>query len=94
MTVRIIIRRKVPEGTGTFLAPLLNELRTRAMSQPGYISGETYKRVDHPGQSLVISTWESEKDWENWITSKERADIQGKIDNLVKTETEYEIIRG
>lgn len=87
-----MIKRNVPEGTEEFLAPLLKKLRVLAMNQPGYISGETYRRIDRAGESLVISTWKSEADWENWLESRERIDIQAKIDNLVKTRTEYEIL--
>lgn len=73
------------------LKPLLRELRTMAMLQPGYISGETLRRLDKPDEFLVISTWESAEDWNRWAKSQERNEVQGKIDTVLGGKTEYGI---
>ncbi len=91
MAVKILIKRKVPETKEKSLNALLMELRAFTMNQPGYISGETLKRMDDPGEYLVISTWRSIDDWREWILSKERGEIQNKIDELLGVETQYEI---
>ena len=70
---------------------LINKLRGVTMGTPGYIAGETLKRVDQPGESLVVTKWQSEFYWNQWLESKERAEIQDKIDQLLETPTEYEI---
>lgn len=93
MAVKVIIKRMVPEGRAEDLEPLLRELRTRATSQRGYISGETLRRLDKPDEYLVISTWESVEDWERWAKSQEREEVQGKIDTLLGGKTEYAIFR-
>ena len=61
------------------------------MGTSGYIAGETLKRVDKPGESLVVTKWQSEFYWEQWLQSKERTEIQDKIDRLLGEETKYEI---
>jgi heme-degrading monooxygenase HmoA len=91
MTVKVIIKRKVPEEAAAFLEPLLNDLRSKARQQEGYITGETLDRIDTPGHSLVISTWRSMEDWRRWFASQERFDIQNKVDSLLGKYTEYEI---
>ncbi|MBW1777618.1 MAG: antibiotic biosynthesis monooxygenase [Deltaproteobacteria bacterium] len=91
MPVKVIIRRPASAETDVFMAPLLEELRKKAMQQKGYISGETLKRVDGPAETMVISTWRSMEDWKNWMASRERIDIQNKIDTLIGKETLYEI---
>ena len=73
------------------LLPLIKELRILTTKQEGYISGETLDRVDKPGQSLVISTWQSVEDWNNWVNSTERKTIQENIDKLLGEKTEYEL---
>jgi heme-degrading monooxygenase HmoA len=70
---------------------LIKELRILTTKQEGYISGETLDRVDKPGQSLVISTWQSVEDWNNWANSTERKAIQDNIDKLLGEKTEYEL---
>mgnify|MGYP000901128116 FL=1 len=91
MAAKILIKRLVPKEKEAELAVLLRELRVLTMNREGYISGETLKRFDKPGESLVISTWESVDHWREWVLSKERIGIQEKIDRLLGMETDYEI---
>ena len=91
MSVKIIIKRKVPKDKEKELLPLIKKMRILTTKQPGYISGETMNRVDKPGQSLVISIWQSAEDWDRWLNSPERKAIQDRIDALLGEKTEYEI---
>ncbi|MGD8522711.1 MAG: antibiotic biosynthesis monooxygenase [Desulfobacterales bacterium] len=89
--IRVYIKREVPQDKLEDLRVLINQLRGLTMGQPGYITGETLKRVDKPGESLVVSKWQSIDYWNLWLQSKERAQIQDKIDQLLGQETQYEI---
>lgn len=91
MAVKVILRRKVPKDKERDLLPLLLELRTMAMRQPGYISGETLRSMNTPEELLVIGTWQTKEAWEKWASSKERTEIQEKIDSLLGERTEYNI---
>lgn len=91
MALKAIIKRYVPEEKQNDLTPLLQRLRMLAINQPGYISGETLKRIDRAGEWLVISSWQSSDDWSNWVLSEERKNIQEKIDSLLGNATEYEV---
>lgn len=90
MAVKIIIKRNVPKDKEANLLPLLIQLRALATAQPGYISGETLRNMNSPEEYLVISTWQSAEDWEKWIGSPQRAEIQDKIDSLLGKKTTYE----
>ena len=89
MTVKIVIKRKVPKNKETSLLPLIKALRIATTKQDGYISGETLQRIDKPGETVVISTWESEEDWNRWRKNPERIQLQEKINALLGKETEY-----
>jgi len=89
MAVKIIITRKVPDHKVETLMPLLKNLRNLAMNQNGYISGETLKRIDNPGENLVISTWQSIDAWRAWVLNQDRIKLQNKIDELLGVETKY-----
>ena len=91
MTVKIVIKRKVSKDREKELLPLIKELRILTTSQNGYISGETLQRIDKPGETVVVSTWETVEDWNRWENSQERAALQNKIDILLGQETKYEI---
>jgi heme-degrading monooxygenase HmoA len=91
MAVKIIIKRDVPKDKEASLLPLLIQLRALATAQPGYISGETLRNLDDPEKYIVISTWRSVDNWQQWISSKQRYEIQGKIDALLGRKTDYDI---
>ncbi len=91
MAVKILITRKVTENHILELTVLLKRLRSLTISQEGYISGETLKRVDKNEECLVISTWRSLEDWNNWLMNNKRIIIQTEIDSLLGEETEYAV---
>ena len=88
MAVKIFIKRKVPKDKEARMLPLLLNLRSKAVTQPGYICGETLRRVNDPEGYIVIGTWKSVEDWEAWEASKERAEVQNKIDALLVAKTD------
>ncbi len=91
MAVKVLIKRKVAEKQIPELDALLRKMRALTLSRKGYISGESFTRVDQPGISMVISTWQSMDDWREWTLSKERVELQEQIDKLLGAPTEYEI---
>jgi heme-degrading monooxygenase HmoA len=91
MAVKIIIRRKLSTEKGPELLRLLVELRTKATRQPGYISGETLRNVNDPEDYVVISTWENLENWNAWSASEERAEIDERINDLLRERAKYNI---
>ncbi|MBW2436192.1 MAG: antibiotic biosynthesis monooxygenase [Desulfobacterales bacterium] len=89
--IKVHIKRKVPPEKIEDLRVLINQLRSMTMGQPGYIAGETLQRVDQPGESLVVSKWQSVEYWRQWLDSEGRAALQAQIDQLLGEETHYEI---
>lgn len=91
MSVKIFITRKVSEHKVIELSNLLKRLRSNTLDQPGYIYGETLRRLDKPGEMLVISTWNSLKEWEQWLYSEKRISLQSEVDLLLGYDTEYAV---
>ena len=91
MAVKVLIKRKVVAKLAPELETLLRKMRALTLNQKGYISGETFTRVDEAGVSMVISTWQSIDDWRAWTLTKERIELQEKIDKLLGEPTKYEI---
>jgi heme oxygenase (mycobilin-producing) len=91
MTVKIFIKRNVTDSKIAELTVLLKRLRSVTLMQPGYISGQTLRRVDKPGECLVISTWRSAEDWQEWLSNSKRIAIQNEIDELLDSPTEYAV---
>ena len=93
MVVQILIRRKFVKDKAEEISPLMVELRSLARAQPGYISSESLKCIDPPGEDeyLIRSTWNSTEEWNGWLNSEERGAIQRKIDAITGEETQYRI---
>ena len=91
MAIKILIRRTVPEDKAREMIPIFRQMRQMAIAQNGYIAGETLRNYNDPAEFLVISTWQSATDWENWLKSNERKEIQEKIDELLGGKTLYDV---
>lgn len=91
MAVTILIKRRVTEHTAPGLDFLLRKLRSLTVNQKGYISGESFRRIDEEGVSLVISVWQTFDAWRRWRASEERQELQNEIDLLLGEETQYEV---
>jgi heme oxygenase (mycobilin-producing) len=91
MAIRVFVKRKVPDDKIDALRGYVDTLRTMSTGRPGYISGETLRRIDRPGEMLVISKWKTRQEWLDWFESEPRAAIQNKIDALIGAATTYEI---
>jgi heme oxygenase (mycobilin-producing) len=91
MAVKVFIKRLVPQDKAREMIPLFRKMRASATTQAGYITGETLRSLDKPDEFMVISTWQSSEDWKKWLQSKERNEVQSKIDALLGGETEYDI---
>ena len=89
--IRVHIRRSVSAENQKELLSVINQMRATIVGHPGYLSSETLKRIDQPGEILVISKWQSHFYWNQWYESKERSQIQEKIDQLMGVLTTYEI---
>jgi heme-degrading monooxygenase HmoA len=91
MAIRVFVKRAVTDDKVETLRGYIDKLRCMTTGQPGYVSGETLRRIDHTGEILVISKWKTQKDWQRWFESAERTKVQQHIDELLGVSTTYEI---
>jgi len=89
MAVKVLIKRSIPETKAREIIPLFRQMRALAMNQEGYISGETLRNLNDPEEFIVISSWQSSGDWDRWLKSAERQQIQDQIDVLLGGRTHY-----
>jgi len=91
MAVKIVIDRKVKKGREAHFAKWIRELRGKAILCKGYVSGETLRALDDPCNYIVISTWQSVDDWNNWEKSPERKKIYSRIEKLMARPSESKV---
>jgi len=91
MAIKVLVKRNVPTDKWEPLREKIDKLRSYSLDQPGYVSGETLRRIDQTGQSLVISKWKTREAWERWFASSRRRELQEEVDELLGEPTIYEI---
>ncbi len=89
MLAKILINRQFKSGNEKEILNLLNELRSIAMQQPGYVSGLTMSAPDDPNNMMVISTWQSLEDWQAWQANTERNNLEAMLDIYQQKPTEF-----
>jgi len=92
MAIGVLIKRVVKPGDNAkVLLPHIIELRSLAVRQPGYISGETFFNLDHPEECLVISRWTALEHWQKWKSDPRRRELDENVKKHLGTKTEYNI---
>ena len=90
MVAKIIIKRRFKEGNTPQIVALLNDIRKLAMERPGYQSGETLVKNGFPNDMVVISTWRSMEEWEQWRESAPRKEYEAMLEVYQEGPTVYE----
>lgn len=93
MAYKILIRRKFKNATVKDISAMLIQARSNAMRQEGYISSESLVSTEDPSSVLVISMWQTEKDWENYKNSDARRENERKYAEVLEGETQYEAFK-
>ena len=89
--LRVFIECHLKEDKTEELIPLLMKLRTAALQQPGYLTGETLASIEDPSIISVLSTWRSIDDWQKWEKSEVRLKLYWQIEPLLKEKARVSI---
>ena len=90
MQVKIIIQRKFKKGKKREIIALLRELRSGALQQPGYVSGETLTSEEDPQTLVVISSWQNMENWISWRENNTRKTLEKMLETYQETSSEYQ----
>jgi quinol monooxygenase YgiN len=81
--IKVIIERHCSAEKAAEMESVLTDLRTQAVQQRGYVSGETLRSADDPSHWLVISSWLDADLWKAWEASPERQEIMARLRPLL-----------
>ncbi len=84
--MRVIINRQIRKDTEAKVKEALIDLRTAALHQPGYITGETLVNTADPRNILIISTWASLEHWRAWQENQQRIELTGRLNQFLLSE--------
>jgi heme-degrading monooxygenase HmoA len=87
---KVYIKRQIKEGKEKNFFELLKRLRSEAMHQKGYITGETLINTENAQIIMVVGSWQSLEDWNSWKDNPARKEIDGRLEELQVEPTAYE----
>jgi heme oxygenase (mycobilin-producing) len=90
MPAKIFIKRQFIAAKTREVIALLTKLRSAAMRQPGYISGETLTNYANQQDLCVIATWQSMDEWLQWKENPERKKLEAMLEIFQSGPTAYE----
>jgi len=89
--IKVLLERSVKREKYRELLNLIKELRSAALHQPGYMTGETLVSEDDIVKVLVISSWVSEEHWKAWLTSEQCIQLETITDTLLEGEVKVSV---
>jgi heme-degrading monooxygenase HmoA len=90
MLVKIFIKRRFVKGKVKEINALLRDFRSGAMTQAGYVSGETLVSYDDPRDVLVIGTWQNMESWLAWKDNPRRKEFEAMLAIYQEGQTGYD----
>ena len=90
MYAKVLIRRRFKEGGIEAISSLMKRVRSDAMRQRGYVSGEMLINFHDHHELLVISTWKSLEYWSDWARSETRFEEENLLSTYLEGEPTYE----
>ena len=81
--VRVLIERWLLPGADEQIVAALREMRRDAVQAPGYISGETLRDASDPAHYVILSSWRTSADWDEWAECEARQRVRGRIASLL-----------
>jgi heme-degrading monooxygenase HmoA len=85
MAIKVLITRRFKNEFAHEAHYHNAEIRALATVQPGYVSGKTIIKIDDPNEMIIVSTWESKEEWDNWYKSAVREDYYKKLRLALET---------
>jgi antibiotic biosynthesis monooxygenase (ABM) superfamily enzyme len=63
--------------------PILMKLRSHAMQYPGFVGAENLISEEDLSVVIMISTWETIKNWKTWVDSRRTQDLLKEAKSVI-----------
>lgn len=77
--IRVLIERHIAESLEPAYEERSRKILQRAVSAPGFVSGESLVNSSDPNHRFTLANWRSEAHWRRWQKSKERKSLMAEL---------------
>jgi heme-degrading monooxygenase HmoA len=82
--VTIVTEIKLKDGAEPKWDEVMRERMVKATEQPGWIGGQLLQPEDDPHRRVIVGTWRSRDDWEQWHADPKFRETRAQLDDLVR----------
>lgn len=90
--IRVLIERHIAATLESAYEHASRSLLQRAVSVPGFISGETLVDAKDMNHRLTLCNWRSVADWDRWYHSDERKDMMNELTPMMDQDEKITIL--
>ena len=77
--IKVLNERDIAEGLEVPYEEVARRVLSAAIQSPGFISGESFRDLEHPNRRVIMVTWQNIRSWERWEESEARRDAISKF---------------
>jgi heme-degrading monooxygenase HmoA len=82
--VTIVTEIKLKDGAEPKWDEVMRERMVAATEQPGWIGGQLLQPENDPQRRVIVGTWRSRDDWEQWHSDPKFRETRAELDDLVR----------
>jgi heme-degrading monooxygenase HmoA len=90
--IRVIIERSIAESLEANYEDTAKQTLQKAISAPGFISGESLKDITNSRHRVILCNWRSIQDWQAWQQSQERKEMMNKLNLMLDKEEKITVL--
>ena len=82
--VTIVTEIELRDGAEPKWDEVMRERMVAATAQPGWVGGQLLQPEGDPGRRVIVGTWRSREDWEQWHADPKFRATRAQLDDLLK----------
>src|SRR5215475_4688115 len=85
----IVTHVHLKEGAGRDWDAAMRTRLAAAKKRSGWVGGQLLRLADKPDRRVIVGTWTSRKDWEEWHHDPQYAETRRRLDGLESAPAEH-----
>ncbi|MBT3226494.1 MAG: hypothetical protein HN580_30170 [Deltaproteobacteria bacterium] len=91
MAIKVFIERQLRDPDYKQAARMINDSRTQAMDQNGYIGSETLWSNENTKTVMIMSIWQNVESWKAYLNSPARKKLEDDFEKIMTKPAEYAV---
>lgn len=87
--VTIVTAVQLKEGAEQDWDAVMRERLAAARKQEGWIGGQLLQPEDRPGARVIVGTWRTKDDWQQWHGDPEFTETRQQLEGLTSQEPQH-----